>query len=155
IGPFVPARPGPPDLPAHRAPPHRGRGRPAPPAHQHRPLALALRPGVRPRLLRPPLDSRRRCRARHGLGGGDNTGTGIGPLCPFPGGVDLLASCPFPTDTTLMTAKVPVILLVEDSPADVHIMQRAVRETSLSVDLMVVHDGEEAVDYLLRQGKYA
>jgi CheY-like chemotaxis protein len=53
-----------------------------------------------------------------------------------------------------MTSKVPVILLVEDSPADVQIMQRAVRETSLSVELIVVHDGEEAVDYLLRQGNF-
>jgi len=53
-----------------------------------------------------------------------------------------------------MTVNVPVILVVEDSPADVQIMQRAVRESNLAVDLIVLNDGEEAVDYLLRQGKY-
>jgi chemotaxis family two-component system response regulator Rcp1 len=53
-----------------------------------------------------------------------------------------------------MTSNVPVILLVEDSPADVQIMQRALRESGLSVEMIVVHDGQEAVDYLLRSGKY-
>lgn len=47
------------------------------------------------------------------------------------------------------------ILLVEDNPADVKITQRAIKETSLPIDLIVVRDGQEAVDYLLRQGKYA
>src|SRR5262249_2155489 len=61
----------------------------------------------------------------------------------------------FPSGPTLMAANVPVILLVEDSLEDVQIMQRAVRETSLPVELIVVRDGEEAVDYLLRQGKYS
>jgi CheY-like chemotaxis protein len=54
-----------------------------------------------------------------------------------------------------MTSNVPVILLVEDSPADVQIMQRALRESALSVEMIVVHDGQEALDYLLRGGKYA
>ena len=47
------------------------------------------------------------------------------------------------------------ILLVEDNPADVKITQRALRESSFPVELLVVRDGEEAVDYLLRQGSYA
>jgi two-component system response regulator len=47
------------------------------------------------------------------------------------------------------------ILLVEDNPADVKITQRALRESGLPVELIVVRDGQEAVDYLLRQGIYA
>ncbi len=47
------------------------------------------------------------------------------------------------------------ILLVEDNPADVKITQRALRESGLAVDLIVVRDGQEAIDYLLRQGAHA
>lgn len=49
----------------------------------------------------------------------------------------------------------PAILLVEDNPADVKITQRALRESGLAVELIVARDGEEAVDYLLRQGVFA
>lgn len=47
------------------------------------------------------------------------------------------------------------ILLVEDNPADVKITQRALRESGLPVELIVVRDGQEAVDYLLRLGAHA
>jgi CheY-like chemotaxis protein len=47
------------------------------------------------------------------------------------------------------------ILLVEDNPADVKITQRALRDSGLAVDLIVVRDGQEAVEYLMRQGTYA
>jgi CheY-like chemotaxis protein len=47
------------------------------------------------------------------------------------------------------------ILLVEDNPADVKITQRALRESGVPVDLMVVRDGQEAIEYLLRQGRHA
>jgi two-component system response regulator len=47
------------------------------------------------------------------------------------------------------------ILLVEDNPADVKITQRALRESAVPVDLFVVRDGQEAVDYLLREGSHA
>jgi CheY-like chemotaxis protein len=46
------------------------------------------------------------------------------------------------------------ILLVEDNPADVKITQRALRESAVPVELIVVRDGQEAVDYLLRQPPY-
>jgi len=46
------------------------------------------------------------------------------------------------------------ILLVEDNPADVKITQRALKESGLPVDLIVVRDGQEAIDYLLRQGAH-
>ena len=47
------------------------------------------------------------------------------------------------------------ILLVEDNPADVKITQRALRDSASPVDLLVVRDGQEAVEYLLREGVYA
>jgi CheY-like chemotaxis protein len=53
------------------------------------------------------------------------------------------------------TGRLHSILLVEDNPADVKIMQRALAQAASRVDLAVVHDGQEAVDYLLRQGPYA
>jgi two-component system, chemotaxis family, response regulator Rcp1 len=50
---------------------------------------------------------------------------------------------------------VHAILLVEDNPADVKITQRALRESDAPVELIVVRDGQEAVEYLLRQGQNA
>jgi CheY-like chemotaxis protein len=47
------------------------------------------------------------------------------------------------------------ILLVEDNPADVTITQRALRESGVPVELIVVRDGVEAIEYLLRQGRHA
>jgi len=46
------------------------------------------------------------------------------------------------------------ILLVEDNPADVKITQRALRDGRMPVDLPVARDGQEAVEYLLRQGPH-
>ena len=50
---------------------------------------------------------------------------------------------------------VHAILLVEDNPADIKITQRALRQSAMPVELLVVRDGQEAVDYLLRQGEHA
>jgi two-component system response regulator len=47
------------------------------------------------------------------------------------------------------------ILLVEDNPADIKITQRALRESDVAVELIVLRDGQEALDYLLRRGTYA
>jgi CheY-like chemotaxis protein len=47
------------------------------------------------------------------------------------------------------------ILLVEDNPAEVLITQRALRESAFQVELFVVRDGQEAIDYLLHQGSHA
>ena len=47
------------------------------------------------------------------------------------------------------------ILLVEDNPAEVLITQRALRESAFQVELFVVRDGQEAIDYLFRQGSQA
>jgi two-component system response regulator len=47
------------------------------------------------------------------------------------------------------------ILLVEDNPADIQITKRALRDSRMPVELIVVRDGQEAVDYLFRQGNHA
>jgi CheY-like chemotaxis protein len=46
------------------------------------------------------------------------------------------------------------ILLVEDNPSDVRLTREAMREGRVCNNLSVVTDGEQAVAYLLRQGKY-
>lgn len=46
------------------------------------------------------------------------------------------------------------ILLVEDSLQDIEITRRAFAKGRVRNDLMVVRDGEEALDYLYRRGKY-
>jgi chemotaxis family two-component system response regulator Rcp1 len=51
--------------------------------------------------------------------------------------------------------RVHAILLVEDNAADIKITQRALRESAVPVELLVVRDGQEALDYLLRAGQFA
>ncbi len=48
-----------------------------------------------------------------------------------------------------------IILLVEDNPTDVLLIQRAFRKANLSVPLQVVGDGEAAVQYLSGQEPYS
>jgi CheY-like chemotaxis protein len=47
------------------------------------------------------------------------------------------------------------ILLVEDSPDDVLLTEEALRRGRMAKGLRVVSDGEEALDFLYRRGKYA
>ena len=47
------------------------------------------------------------------------------------------------------------ILLVEDDPNDVLLMQRAFRKVNLTHPLHVARDGQEAIEYLSHQGKFA
>jgi two-component system, chemotaxis family, response regulator Rcp1 len=46
------------------------------------------------------------------------------------------------------------ILLVEDSPGDVRLMQEAFRQKNASVHLSVVMDGVEAMEFLRREGAH-
>jgi len=46
------------------------------------------------------------------------------------------------------------ILLVEDSPNDVELILEALAENHLANEVVVVRDGEEALDYLYRQGVF-
>ena len=47
------------------------------------------------------------------------------------------------------------ILLVEDNPQDEMLVLRALRKANLANDVTVVRDGQQAVDYLFRQGEFA
>lgn len=47
------------------------------------------------------------------------------------------------------------VLLVEDNAGDASLTLEAFEETGFPLDLVRVADGEEAMDYLLQQGKYA
>lgn len=46
------------------------------------------------------------------------------------------------------------ILLVEDSPNDVELTLTALEENRLANEVVVVNDGEEALEYLHRRGKF-
>ncbi|MDP2833303.1 MAG: response regulator [Pseudomonadota bacterium] len=48
-----------------------------------------------------------------------------------------------------------VVLLVEDEPADAHLVKVALRENRLLVDLHVTCDGVEALQFLRRQEPFA
>jgi DNA-binding response OmpR family regulator len=46
------------------------------------------------------------------------------------------------------------ILLVEDDPRDVELTMTALEEYNLTNEVVVAHDGEEALDYLYYRGKF-
>ena len=46
------------------------------------------------------------------------------------------------------------ILMVEDDPKDVELTLTALEEYNLSNEVVVTHDGEEALDYLYHRGKF-
>ena len=47
------------------------------------------------------------------------------------------------------------VLLVEDNPDDEHLTLRAFRKSNVENQITVARDGEEALDYLFGEGKYA
>jgi chemotaxis family two-component system response regulator Rcp1 len=47
------------------------------------------------------------------------------------------------------------ILMIEDSPADVLMTREALEESPLAIDLHVVEDGERAMQFLRRTGRYS
>ncbi|RJQ49068.1 MAG: response regulator [Nitrospiraceae bacterium] len=47
------------------------------------------------------------------------------------------------------------VLLVEDNPADVRLMQEALKDSKVYNNLHVINDGENAMSFLRRKGKYA
>ncbi|NOX91225.1 MAG: response regulator [Gammaproteobacteria bacterium] len=48
-----------------------------------------------------------------------------------------------------------VILLVEDNPDDEALTLRALKKNNILNEVVVAHDGEEALEYLFGTGKYA
>lgn len=58
-------------------------------------------------------------------------------------------------NATADAMKRPVhILLVEDNPADVRLTREGIKEAKISNVLSVVYDGEEAMEFLKKEGKY-
>ena len=47
------------------------------------------------------------------------------------------------------------ILLVEDDPRDVELTMTALEDYNLTNEVVITHDGEEALDYLYCRGKFA
>jgi len=47
------------------------------------------------------------------------------------------------------------ILLVEDSPGDIRLTKEALKESKVANELITMTNGQEAVDYLYRRGRYA
>lgn len=48
-----------------------------------------------------------------------------------------------------------IILLVEDNPSDIALTERALKRNNISNPLVVAQDGQEGLDYLFGEGKYA
>jgi CheY-like chemotaxis protein len=47
------------------------------------------------------------------------------------------------------------VLLIEDNPSDIELTKRALQRSRITNQLVVVQDGQEALDYLLGMGPYA
>ena len=57
---------------------------------------------------------------------------------------------------TIGTDATPIeVLLVEDSPGDVRLTQEAFKDAKVHINLNVVSDGAEAMEFLNREGKHA
>ncbi len=72
------------------------------------------------------------------------------------GGATFYFSIPNQTEASMDTEMINIknILLVEDDPRDVELTLAALEEHHLANKIAVVHDGEEALDYLYRRGKF-
>jgi CheY-like chemotaxis protein len=53
-----------------------------------------------------------------------------------------------------LNGKPAVILLAEDDPGDQELTRRALEQSLIRNELHIVEDGEEALNYLQRRGKY-
>jgi CheY-like chemotaxis protein len=54
-----------------------------------------------------------------------------------------------------MNTEIKRILIVDDSPKDVELTIAALTENNLANNIIVAEDGEEAIDYLYKRGKFA
>ena len=59
-----------------------------------------------------------------------------------------------PSSQKGQTSRGKLILLVEDDESDQLLTRDALAETDSPLDAVMVSDGEEALDYLRRKGKY-
>ncbi|MFH1320937.1 MAG: response regulator [Bacteroidota bacterium] len=54
-----------------------------------------------------------------------------------------------------MNVEIKKILIVDDSPKDIELVIAALAEKNLANEVDVAEDGEEALDYLYKRGKFA
>ena len=54
-----------------------------------------------------------------------------------------------------MKTEIRRILIVDDSPKDIELTIATLAENHLANDIIVAEDGEEALDYLYKRGKFA
>lgn len=54
-----------------------------------------------------------------------------------------------------MNTTIKRILIVDDSPKDIELTVAALTENNLANEIIIAEDGEEALDYLYRRGKFA
>jgi len=54
-----------------------------------------------------------------------------------------------------MTPRTVTILIIEDNPTDVMIMQEALSSAKVRINLHVAHDGVAGLEFLLRRGDHA
>ena len=47
------------------------------------------------------------------------------------------------------------ILLVEDDPGHARLIEKNLRRSNITNEIKAIHDGQQAVDYLFKQGDYA
>lgn len=65
------------------------------------------------------------------------------------------AAFPVPPRKAIMTSnRAPVVLLAEDEPGDTRLMEMALKQTSMDIELHCVRDGQAALDFLLRRGAH-
>ncbi|MBF0224061.1 MAG: response regulator [Desulfobacterales bacterium] len=64
----------------------------------------------------------------------------------------LVREVDLPGDSLIETEK--IILLVEDNPDDVFLTKRALKKSKIHNKIVVVNDGEEALEYLFGTGRY-
>jgi two-component system, chemotaxis family, response regulator Rcp1 len=55
----------------------------------------------------------------------------------------------------LMQCKKAEVLLVEDNPGDIRLIQEAFKDGEIASHLNITRDGEQAMAYLRQEGKYA
>jgi len=54
----------------------------------------------------------------------------------------------------MMKRQPPTILIIDDDPADQFLMQEAMQTANLQYSLRLVSDGDEALEYLYKRGRY-
>jgi DNA-binding response OmpR family regulator len=57
--------------------------------------------------------------------------------------------------STAVDARPAVILLIEDDEGDQELTRRSLEKGKIKNDLHIVEDGEQALDYLFRRGRYS